>query len=392
MRNFLRQNIYIYDKIKTFKYRKSNNWLNRCIEEISKIDSISYYNEFKKTVVRMKAYAYENGISLAGNNLGQESTYYGHMMLLDRFANRIYQDSERLLLPCIEHGITWYERPPEAFGIECIHNYVFQGKYKERIVHNRKPLTPVYCIGPYINYAKTIYSDKDMSQRNNQNGKTALVFPFHCYEKSTAEYDTRKFVEALLSAVKNYDTILVSAYWNDVDDPIYEMFESEGAVIVSSGFRGDYNFMDRQRTLIELSDATYGNGLGTHIGYSLFLNRPHYMIPSKIELQEKVKNLNSKQINIYSQIEKTFYNAFSICDEYENKEEDRTNLYKEYWGGSSLVKSREEIRAMFEISEDILNISQGNSHKYEDSIQRLLSRYEKNSHIKYNVLSGAVSN
>ena len=89
---------------------------------------------------------------------------------------------------------------------------------------------------------------------------------------------------------KQYDTVMVSVYWNDVESKLYGMFEKCGAILVSSGFRGDKAFISRLKTLISLSDCVCGNAFGTHIGYAMYLNKPFIYINNDL-IFEKIKSI-----------------------------------------------------------------------------------------------------
>ena len=52
--------------------------------------------------------------------------------------------------------------------------------------------------------------------------------------------------------------------------------------MVCAGHAYDPHFLDRLRTLIELSDITLSNNLGTHIGYCVSLGKPHWIIPTPV--------------------------------------------------------------------------------------------------------------
>lgn len=60
--------------------------------------------------------------------------------------------------------------------------------------------------------------------------------------------------------------------------------KDKGYTIVCPGNRFDPRFLSYQRDMIELSGMTMSNDLGTHIGYIVALNGPHYMFKQKVEL------------------------------------------------------------------------------------------------------------
>lgn len=100
--------------------------------------------------------------------------------------------------------------------------------------------------------------------------------------------------------------------------------------IVCSGNRFDPRFLSRQRDLIELSDMAMSNDLGTHIGYIVALNGPHYMFKQKVELNlayEDAKIVTDLH-NIQSDIDKGRNEIQQVFNKYRQKitEEQRNVL------------------------------------------------------------------
>ena len=89
---------------------------------------------------------------------------------------------------------------------------------------------------------------------------------------------------------------MVSIYWNDVDSDLCELFRKKGAMLASNGFRCDDNFIRRLKAIIQLSDVTLGNDLGSHIGYSIYLGKPHIFVSNhrcEVEKEDSDMSLTS---------------------------------------------------------------------------------------------------
>ena len=108
-----------------------------------------------------------------------------------------------------------------------------------------------------------------------------------------------------------------------------EKYKSEGFVVVSNGHRSDPQFLSRQKDLIELSDMMMTNGLGTHIGYSICMNKPVYFYKQKIQLKaDDGKSISDS--NILNETEAEFV---SIFDKFAFEiTEEQKSLVKYYWG------------------------------------------------------------
>lgn len=389
IKNIIHSNIYSFYYTQKIRHLRENRCLEKWVAQLENVDSIAEYDKFRQIVIDMKTDAEKKHFSLMWQGLGQETTFYGHGSMLLRYADLDIRNMN-IILPCVEHGISWYERPPMGLEEPSVHSFFFQGDYRRDVTHKVKPYAPVFEIGPFIHYAQSIYLEQEIETYKKNHGKTALIFPFHCYEQSEAEYDTKSFVKDIMKAVKNYNNVLVSVYWNDVNTPVYDMFRSEGATLVSAGFRGDRCFIDRLKTLILMSDATFGNGLGTHIGYSMYLNRPHYMISSDINLQEHAHNLAVEEENLYAQTEKEFYRAFDAQCDYDSLEYERQKLFYKFWGGSKYVRSREEMALIIEILIDLVQRSGGYCMKYKSSIVDMLACYKETDRRKYELLKASL--
>ena len=130
----------------------------------------------------------------------------------------------------------------------------------------------------------------EIEQLKSELGKILLVFPSHGIIGSSATYNSNDFIAEIERIRKDYDTVLISLYWTDALNPlIVSQYENKGYKIVTSGHRFDINFLSRQRSIIELADYTISNNLGTHVGYCIYLNKPHYIYRQKVNYSYRDK-------------------------------------------------------------------------------------------------------
>jgi len=108
------------------------------------------------------------------------------------------------------------------------------------------------------------------------------------------------------------------------------------------------NFVSRLKSIISLADFTMSNATGTHIGYCIYMNKPHYIFRQKIErtfdksgkIIENSTFRNKEQCLTLEEEKAELFDAFSeICDEITPKQRDVIN---KYWGVSS-IRTKEEL-------------------------------------------------
>lgn len=394
LKDILKNNIYIHDKAALTKHKRENSIMKERVAKCSDIDSIQDFETFQELV---KLWKKEKNFSSALNVykcVGSESLLYGHLHALCDYCGMEYHNSN-LLFPKIKHGMYFWEKPSQWIFESADFNYIFQGTDKIGIIHDINPYIPAYSVGPYVHYARDYYTDVEFRNLKKQIGKTLLVFPFHSYETRKLSCDSKKLVDDIyLRYASEFDTIMVSIYWNDVDNEICKLFKEKGAMLVSNGFRGDDNFIRRLKAIIQLSDVTLGNDLGSHIGYSIYLGKPHIFLGNHkctVDKEDEFMRLSNQD-----EIEKA--DNFNRCIEefsYENYKLGLLGMesvfYKKFWGGKECVKSPEELKAIFEVSNKILEYSFGFRSKVDDSVKRTLTYYmKKNDIIHYNVLRRAL--
>lgn len=143
---------------------------------------------------------------------------------------------------------------------------------------------PVLTIGPYISYARKNISEREFQEVKAKLGKVLLVFPGH----SSSNYNAQFSVERLISNVERirnrFDTVLVSCYYADIEHrERFQPYLDRGYRVVSAGHKFAPDFLDRLRTIISLADHTLSNAVGTHIGYCVALEKPHYLVDEGFE-------------------------------------------------------------------------------------------------------------
>lgn len=239
----------------------------------------------------------------------------------------------------IEHGIYFERRilfeECEMPEISTIYTYSpyridvlwehYQGKLGKKVV----------AVGSYIKYAPHFHTEAELRVIKERYGKILLVFPSHPSPTNDTVYDFEEFMSEIDRVGKDFDSIFVSMFWVDIVNGRHKIYKDKGYTIVCSGNRHDPRFLSRQRDLIELADMTMSNDLGTHVGYCVALNRPHYMFKQKVEL-----NLEHEEAKIVAELE----NIKSAFDQERNQiqqvfgecrqtiTEEQRKIVSYYWG------------------------------------------------------------
>lgn len=246
----------------------------------------------------------------------------------------------------VEHGLYLGNYVPYASYLKTTKSIITLSNIRKKHLLNSKINKPVYQVGPYIHYAKLQISDNEFNKLKESLGKTLLLFPHHSIKNFNVNMDILKLIEKVKKIGEKYDTILVCVYYKDILNNSYlEYFEKHKFKVVTAGHIYDINFLSRLKLIIKLSDLTISNTVGTHTGYCIYLNKPHYIIDQEIKLYSdnnsksvgyRNKKQNESLISEEKEILKEFV-SFSECITPNQKK-----VVEKYWGISS-IKQPEDL-------------------------------------------------
>ena len=232
----------------------------------------------------------------------------------------------------IEHGV-YFDNSMNLAELKYFENPVIYTMGKQRMEFlTNNGIQNVYSIGPYIKYVRNFKTKKKREDLKTKLGKTLLVFPSHSIEGVDSVFNEKSFLNEIKECSKDFQTTLICMYWKDILDNRHIVYQNDGFVIVTAGYRNDPFFLSRLKDLIELSDMTMSNNLGTHIGYSIALNKPHYLFKQKCfykgeKLSEETKHQDLEVMEFRKEL---FYKAFGHYMKDITK--DQIELVKYYWG------------------------------------------------------------
>ena len=379
-RKIIESNLYINDFMRKTLFSQYNKKVSDFIKEVDEIDCIEDFDDFKVFMNNFKD-IYTGGLFSIKRSFS-ESLLYGHVHSFADYAD--FSPGSFKYFPIIEHGIHFGMRVTKPCFPRAFQGAYLIPRYRE-VYGNHFPL---YCLGPMLHYVKPYYDEKHTFDLKAKLKKTLLVVPFHTHELSVGKGDCNKFIDYVMNVEgKNYDTILVCAYWGDLENPIYRDFSSHGAKIVSAGFRGSPLFIKRLRTIIELADSVVSDAVGTYLGYCMYLGKPVTLIEDNIKIDEFEKS--EPQVTDFSleQTKEKFFKYFAPgVQAFSEKQMD---LYNLYWGSNS-IKTPEEIRSILSINEKIIKFAHGNISNICAATEKIYNS-DSMSELERKVLSEAIS-
>ncbi len=221
------------------------------------------------------------------------------------------------------------------------------------ILQKALPEKQAIAVGPYIHYAENLLNAKAFKALKKRLGKVLLVFPFHSMKGVQAGFEEDKLIQEIGRIAKDYDSVLISLYFLDAQvEGRARAYLEAGFKVVTAGHKFDPNFIQRQRTHIELADMTMSNGMGTQTGYCIYLNKPHYIFNQHIEQKAKSRAEASRHEAIAGQTEKErvqaerayFSELFGTYQTHISKVQQEA--VSRFWGFEE-IKTKEEVRQLF---------------------------------------------
>lgn len=259
--------------------------------------------------------------------------WYGHATIFKRYLGLPETYPFKFT---IEHGMHLTQGMLSIEKDNNIPSVVTYSKFREKAIKPSGEET--FSIGPFIYYAAHYLKKSELIKEKKRLGKTLLVFPSHSSVDFTLDYDIQRFYKNIKMIGKDFDTIRICLYWKDVLRGLgkhYEEFEC-----VTAGHIMDPMFLPRLKSIIETSTIGMSSVVGNHVGYSVFMGKPHFVVPQKHTITGR--NSEKKLIEdswwkdpSYIEVLKAFSTFTNMVTPAQKK------LINYYWG-SSLIKSKKE--------------------------------------------------
>lgn len=220
------------------------------------------------------------------------SLLYGNHLALQKYLKR----KMNFRYECLEHAIFWENNLFISPYPKMKRLYTFSEYRKKLLLESAYKINfnlDIVAVGPYIQYVDYFYPKGKLDRIKQRYGKILLVFPSHSLELVNKGFNVTDFIGEIKRAGEQFDSIFICMYWKDVMDGKEKSYVDAGFTIVSNGHRSDPKFMSRQKDLLYLAAMTMSNDLGTYIGYSIVMNKPHYFYKQDVSIDTQNDFLRS---------------------------------------------------------------------------------------------------
>lgn len=258
-----------------------------------------------------------------------------------------YFQPKRKLNYVIEHGLYLGDFVRDESIVSQYKGTITFSDYRQDQI-KKKTNTDVLTIGPYIYYAKQYYSHEILELLKQKFGKTLLVFPPHALDKEVTKLNHEELIRKINAMKANYDTILVNFYYLDIQNSTHKIYEAQGFKVVSAGHKYDFNFLPRLKSIISIADDTLSTNVGTHVGYCVSLNKPHYIIEvdnkksaTEYYLEKDIEQRGDNYLDSYLYHESIIFETFNKKRNSISK--DQQEICNYYWG-LNRIKDKEYFR------------------------------------------------
>jgi len=316
-------------------------------------------------LIRIKNYNVKNKISLRSKKeifdykaISKPLNKYYPELIVDNnffgigYSIRKYCGLKKSLRAYIEHGYFFGSYVPEDEDNYWTSKIITFSEHRENYI-KRKTKKEVVKIGPYIHYAKDYLTKEEFQKEKLEIGRTLLVFPAHAASGTTIDFDTQLLLSNIESIRVGFDTVVISLFWNQAQDTeIVNIYKSKGYKIFSAGHRYDWFFLSRLKSMIKLSDITMSNGVGTQIGYCIYLDKPHWIARQEIK-EIAFNDIGAKNNDTYIEeeykvVKEELKEVEQIFAEYSNYiTVEQKTIVNKYWGLDE-IKSKEVLTKLLE--------------------------------------------
>ena len=285
--------------------------------------------------------------SISTTNL--EPNFYGNFWILQNYAKIPIKNFPPKNFS-IQHGIV----------IELSQYDIHRGKDVSLVWSNEikkkmdlLDLNTSYVIGAPFLYADSILTEQELYEEKKRLGYNVLAFPMHSTHFVDKEFDPRNFLKILHNEKKRFDSVRICLYWKDIQQGKAKLYIDEGFEVVCAGHMFDQFFLQRQKSLFKIADATISNGLGSHIGYSLIENRPHCIVSDDYFLKDVVGNDGKEEMRLLSNSK----DYFEILSQFENNIDykitsSQNQIIDKWWGVSNMLTEKDMYNLIMRLYEN----------------------------------------
>jgi hypothetical protein len=178
-----------------------------------------------------------------------------------------------------------YAGLPQTYALKAVvpHGMVFNDSYVWRNEANA-PVPVVLCYPPYrqrayashttkeviLSASPFLYAAEVLKTQPRPERRGTIFFPAHSTHWSTVHADFERLADELTRLEGEYQPVTVCMYWRDFNLGLHVPFQKRGLPVVSAGhIFGDSDFLYRYYHLCSLHRYASGNGVGSHLFYSV---------------------------------------------------------------------------------------------------------------------------
>jgi hypothetical protein len=280
--------------------------------------------------------------------INKSNDWYGNATVFKKYAGF---DQDYVIKAVVEHSLSFSKI---IFDQDLLCPYPSMITYRKERASEIEHISgkKTYSVGPYIHYASDFLSKSENIKEKKRLGKNLLVFPVHSSVGLKNDYNLRYFCDEIAKIAKNFDTVRVCLYWRDMLYGVDEIYRSYGYECVTAGDIFDPLFLPRLKSIINNATITMSNSVGTHLGYCILLNKPHFLIKQNIKIlgdKDTISEMESKadQQSFYA-IEKAFGKYTEVITKAQRK------LIASKWGFDQ-IKTPKELKEILKECEYLYN-------------------------------------
>lgn len=198
---------------------------------------------------------------LETNEIFIGNSYYGFDKIIKLYSGLPLSYQLKAVLPhgvYLDHNYMWEaEKSAKLPAILCYPPYresIYRKETNKKIILSASPFT---------------YLVEMMKSQSSLRRQGTIFFPYHSTHHINVHMDYERLAKELCKLGDEFNPITVCIYWKDFNLGAHIPFLNSGMKVVSAGHIYDNEFLFRFFHLCSLHRYAAGNGLGSHIFYSV---------------------------------------------------------------------------------------------------------------------------
>lgn len=242
-----------------------------------------------------------------------------------------------------EHGLFFGNHISSNIHIFQNRTIITFSTYRKDIITESLKSAEIAIIGPYIQYSELLFDSEYEKEIVKKFGKILLVFPSHSIKNISSEYNIESFISEIekVKKITCCESIFICLYWLDArNKTLVNKYINRQYTIVCAGHKYDKYFLSRLKTIINISHYTMSNEVGTHVGYCISQNKPHYIFDENSINEGKISDIIKEENITYKIYESQMMSKKEVYQEFKIINKDITlgqqEIINKYWGEISI--------------------------------------------------------